>query len=254
MDCSTSLTHLPILPQLPRGLVFLLVVSLTLQLVLLVPALSQPILPALTLIPGRTHLRAAHLRRGRHMVSVPRWGRLLTNVLPRLCVRSSLLALLVQTSGWHALTPWSELVLLLPGLQVVLTLTWRTHTVPHRMPLARWNVRLQRLYQLILLLLTVSTLVHFLGGVPHVSPESFLSMALGVSATSTDDDTEIYIEPLTENQFPSFCAARSTFSGNPRMVLKKCYSCFSCGAYSSVEKPDRFSPKPRSRRPSGCPP
>jgi hypothetical protein len=199
MDCSTSLTHLPILPRLPRGLVLLLILSLILQIALLIPNLPQPVLPALTLIPGRIYLRVARLRRYRHTVSFPRWGRLLENVLPRLGVRSALLATLVQTSGWHALTPWSALVLVIPSVQTVLTLMSYAQLAPRA--ISKWNSRLQRLYQVVLVLLAASTLIHFLGYAPHTTPERFLSVALGVSATSSDDATEIYIEPLTENQY-----------------------------------------------------
>jgi hypothetical protein len=199
MDCSTSLTHLPILPRLPRGLVLLLIVSLILQLVLLVPRLPPTVLPALTLIPGHTPLRVVRFRRCRPRVSFSRWGHLFKKVLPRLCARSALLATLLQTSGWHTLTPWTELVLLIPSLQTVITVMSYTQHTPTA--ISPWNARLQRLYQLILLLLTVSTLIHFLGGIPHASPGNFLSVALGVSATSTDDEAEVYIDPLTENQF-----------------------------------------------------
>ncbi len=198
MDCSTSLTHLPILPRLPRGLVLLLILSLSLQLGLLAPRLPAPVLPALTLIPGHTHLRTARLRRGRHTVAVPRWGRLLAKVLPRLWVRSTLLAVLVQTSGWHTVTPWSELALLIPSVQTLLTLMRYAQPAPVRSP---GSACLQRLYQLIVGLLVVSTVLRLLGHVPSAPTGLGLPIALGISATSPDDETEIYIESLTENQF-----------------------------------------------------
>ncbi len=216
MDCSTSLTHLPIFPRLPRGLVFLLIVSLILQLTVLVPSLPQPVLPALTLCPGRPHLRATRLRRGQHTVYVPRWARLLANVLPRLCVRSALLALLVQISGWHAVTPWSNWVILLPSLQTLLNLRWHTQVASAPRTISVWNVRLQRVYQLVVGFLLVSTLGHRLGLLAPLLAGTVAPRAQRISATSADDETEIHIEPLTENQYHIVLRGAFHFFWEPR--------------------------------------
>ena len=53
MYCSTSLTQLPLWPRLPRGLVGLLILSLLFQTILPPTFASVPILPSLSLLPGR---------------------------------------------------------------------------------------------------------------------------------------------------------------------------------------------------------
>jgi hypothetical protein len=201
MDCNTSLTHLPIFPRLPRGLIFLLIVSLLLHLARPVLSLSQPVLPTVTLIPGHTCFRAARLRRGGRKVAGPQWKPLLANVLPRLCVRSALLATLLQTSGWHALTSWSDLVLLLPLLQALLTLTWHARIASAPPGMLHGSSWLHRTYQFIVAVLLVSTALHVLGPIQHTSGGLGLPMALGVSALSPDDETEIYIDPVAAGHF-----------------------------------------------------
>jgi hypothetical protein len=200
MDCSTSLTYLPILPRLPRGLVFLLILSLLLQIGLPWQTcfVNEFPLPALTSTPGRYHrYRVRRYSSQRATRYQPSWDAL-RKMLPRLCARSALLAVLLHTSGWLALTPWAETILCLPLLHTGLTWTRYLKPTPTPWGLTQWS---QRLYQLILLLLAVSTLIHFLGNVPHASPASFLSVALGVSATSTDGETEIHIDTLAEDRY-----------------------------------------------------
>ena len=225
---------MPIFPRLPRGLIFLLIVSLLLHLVVLVPGLPQPILPAVTLIPGRTYLRAARLRRGQHRVSFPQWGRLLVNVVPRLGVRSALLATLLQTSGWHALTSWSDLVLLLPMLQALLTLTWHTPITSAPPGMVYWSSGLQRVYQLVVGLLLVSTLEHGLGLFAPLLAGTIAPYAQPLSVTSSEDETEIYIESLTENQYHIVLRGAFHFFWEPqdsfeevllRLVLRRLRRC-----------------------------
>jgi hypothetical protein len=201
MDCSTSLTHLPMFPQLPRGLVFLLILSLIFQLTLVTPSSPQLVLPALILIPGRTHFRKRYLLHCPRPRSVARWKHLLTNQLPRLLARCVWLAVLLQTSGWHSLALWANLVLLLPGVKILFLLIGHTQVASTPRAISNWQAHLQRTYQLVVGLLLVSSLFHCLGPLQPTLLRLVLPMALGVSATSRDDQAEIYIDRLTDNQW-----------------------------------------------------
>jgi len=200
MNFNTSLTYLPIVPRLPRGLVILLILSLVLQLGLLTITLPHLVLPYLTFIPGRTHGLSARLHFRRHRVHPSRWWGRLANVLPRLGARSALLILLVHTSGWHALTPWADWVLLIPLAQTALTVLWHTQLAPAPTALVPWHSRLQRLYQLMVLFFLVSTLLQCLGSLPTLAAGTILPEARGVSATAPEDDTEVYIDPVSADQ------------------------------------------------------
>jgi len=198
MDCSTSLTHLPILPRLPRGLALILILSLLLHIGLpwQTHRVSELPLPVLTSAPGRHHRCRVYSRSApRRILYRPSWDAL-RKILPRLWARSALLTVLLYTSGWLALTPWAETILCIPLAQTWLTANFRVKPTQAHRVLTQWS---QRLYQLVVVLLAVSTLSHFLGGTPHTAPGSFLPVALGVSVTSTDDETEIHIDTLAED-------------------------------------------------------
>jgi len=140
----------------------------------------------------------------------------LTQVLPRLGARTALLALLVHTSGWHYFTPWVDLVLWIPLVQAVLTLTWRTQLVSAPAGLTRWHTRLQHLYQLVLLLLLGSTLVHGLGGFPLLAAGAVLPQTPAVSATSPEGDTEVSIDPVSADRFHLVLRGTFHFAWEPR--------------------------------------
>lgn len=216
MNSNPSLTYLPMLPRLPRGLVLLLILSLVLQLGLGATLLSHPTLPALTVSPGRAHGHSVRLRRPRQRAHRSRWWDTLTQVLPRLGVRSALLALLVHTSGWHDLTPWTDLVLLIPLVQTLLSLTWQTQRTSAPAALLSWHARLQRLYQLVLLLLLGSTLLCGLDRLPPLAVGAVLPKALGVSVTSPDDATEVSIDPVSADQWHIVLRGTFHFAWEPR--------------------------------------
>jgi len=118
MQCTTSLTHLPIVPRLPRALVFILIVSLLLHLypLLQTPFLNPGALPCLTLAAGRCHPCRVRGRMPRAL-TLPRssWDAL-RNIGTRLFARSVLLVVLLHSSGWLTLTPWTQTLLLIPLL------------------------------------------------------------------------------------------------------------------------------------------
>ena len=203
MQCSTSLTYLPICPRLPSGLVFICIFSLLLHLCpfLQTPSLNPSTLPYVTLAAGRWH--PCCKRRGTPrpmMLSGASWDAS-RNIGTRLFVRSAVLLVLLQTSGWLVLVPGTQIILLIPLLHTGLTLLFHTPSPQPYFTLAPWTLRPQRLYQLVLGFLLVSTLVHFVGSFANPLPSIFLPMALGVSATSSDDQAEIHIDQLAEDRY-----------------------------------------------------
>ncbi len=78
-------------------------------------------------------------------------GPFLVNQVPRLLARWGLIAVLLHTSGWLAISGWSASVLVIPGLQILGLLGTLGH--PSRsQPFTPgpWSRSLQRLYQLTL--------------------------------------------------------------------------------------------------------
>ena len=203
MQCSTSLFYLPIAPRLPRGLGVILILSLLLHLGLFLPMLSvHPLsLPTLTLAVSRYHRsrRREGALRGLTF-HLPSWE-MIRNIGTRFLARSALLVVLLHTSGWFTLTPETKISLVLPLVQMGLTLIVYTQSSQSHSTLSTWISRLQRLYQLVFVLLLMSTLIRFLGGLLKPSPGLFLPMMLGVSATSPDDEAEIHIDRLAEDQY-----------------------------------------------------
>ena len=189
MYCSTSLTQLPLWPRLPRGLVGLLILSLLFQTILPPTFASVPILPSLSLLPGRwrpIRSRATHRLFG--------W-RTTGKMGPRLVVRTTLLAILLHVSGWataNALT-WS--VLAIPVAQTLITLSvLRCPTAIGSQKCWPRLSRLQRGYQCLLIVLALSTLLQFLCRL-HSGPVGLYSLlGLSVSVTSLDHAAEICID------------------------------------------------------------
>ncbi len=203
MQCSTSLTYLPIIPRLPRGLGFILILSLLLHLC---PFLAtQPVyltpLPVLTLLVDRYHPCRMRGPVSNHFrVHCPSWDAL-RNIGTRLLARSALLSVLLHISGGLTLTPWTKIILLIPLLHAGLTLTGCAPAIPRQSTLSTWRLRLQRLYQLVFALLLVSTLLRYWGCCINASTGVFLPMALGVSATSPNDEAEIHIDVLDQDRY-----------------------------------------------------
>jgi len=186
MYCSTSLTQLPLWPRFPRGLVGLLILSLLFQTILPPTFTSVLILPSLTLLPGRWRTI-----RSRVTYRLFRWRAMGS----RLFVRMTLLAILLHLSGWATANVLTWSVLAIPFAQTLITLEvlrQPTSARPH-WPRA-WISCLQRGYQCLFILLTLSTLVQFLSRL-HPTPVSVFSLlSLSVSATSPDHAAEICIE------------------------------------------------------------
>ncbi len=203
MQCNTSLTYLPVVPRLPWGLGFILIVGLLLHLdvTLSLPPARSLSLPALTIAFARY---PACRRRGHtfrtFILHQPSWEAL-RSIGTRLLARSGLLVVLLQTSGWLTRVPETKSLLLIPLLHTGLTLLLHTQSTQPHSTLAAWILQLQRLYQLLVGFLLVSVLIRCLGGLHSPSAGLFLPMVLGVSATSPDDQAEIHIDLLEQDRY-----------------------------------------------------
>ena len=218
MHCSTSLTILPILPRLPRHLGLILILSLLLQIGRIPTTALLPVLPAFAIAPGRWHTirpqhRVAHRQSSWHAV----W-----KIIPRLLARALLLAILLHASGWATLTPLSWSVLAIPGLQTGGTLRRLMHpaSARHLTPWS-WSARFQRLYQLVLVLLLLSTLIRFLGCMDSASTGIVLPLGLSVAARAPHDETEIWIDHAAENQYHITLRGAFHFLWEPRDGFEK---------------------------------
>ena len=174
MHCSTSLEIKPMIPHLPRGLVLLLVLSLLVRACC--PALTaQPKwLPVIPVHQGGWQWRKI----GQWCMLRPRWCPLLL----RLLARCALLGVLLHTSGWVRVTPLSWVLLFLPTAQVLT----RGRSFARSKRLYTWRAHMQRLYQLTVLALVVSTLAHL---VCHLRPRPTgipFSVFLGTWRTQPD--------------------------------------------------------------------
>jgi hypothetical protein len=161
MQFSTSVKALPILP---RGLGLLLLLSFVGQLVgQAFPRATfvQPLPPiAAPRWEQRRWGKSARCRAPRRFAA---WRWLLPQV-PRLLARVSVLAVLLSSSGWPAVTRLSWGILLLPVGPLLLTAGLLTQPARlGRSQRVRWLARLQRLYQLTLALLLLSSLLRLLG-------------------------------------------------------------------------------------------
>jgi transposase-like protein len=186
MYCSTSLLFQPILPRLPRALAGLFIVSLLLY-VSHTGLPSEPWwLPPPPVTRGRCSCHQVHVRRRSAWYSV--------HLLPRLLARCALLALLLHRSGWLRATPFSAGLVLVPILHgATLALAYRGSPGARR-----WAPRLQRLYQLLLLVLLIRTLQPML----HArSTPLTLCMALGTWRVCADPDHELVLTQLDEQHY-----------------------------------------------------
>jgi hypothetical protein len=106
---------------------------------------------------------------------------------------------LLDTSGWLAFTPLSGWLLLLPLAQTLCALWLAAAPTPTPAELVRTqSATLQRLYQLTLVLLLGSSLLHLLSGIPGTPTVLGLPLALGAWVTRPDDATEIRITPTAQ--------------------------------------------------------
>jgi hypothetical protein len=137
-------------------------------------------LPAITLPSGRWYERPVR----RYCMPAIRWAPLLARLLAR-CV---LLSILLDTSGWLRVTPLSWGVLLLPAAQIL---------TRKRMP--RWANGLQRLYQLLLVALLVSTLGQLLRLLYAKATAIPCAVFLGTWRTQLDEETELAVTKVDEN-------------------------------------------------------
>ena len=195
MHCSTSLTQLPLLPRLPRGLVSILILSLLLHTLPLLTFQPVGILPSFTITTGRWQPLCSRAHGRRYTLHFPSAWRLMGRMLPRLIVRLTLLTILLHASGWAAASALTWSVLIIPVVQTLLTMEVLKHpTSAHLQWFHPWRSRLQRVYQSLLVLLVLSAVLQGLNHL-HATPGGLLSLVgLSVSARSPDDAAEIRIE------------------------------------------------------------
>ncbi len=200
MYCSTSLTQLPVLPRLPRGLVGLLILSLLLHTCPLFTIQPIGILPSFTINQERSLcLRVRRRRAKRDLLTT---GRLMTCLLSRLLVRLSLLALLLHLSGWTAVNPLAGSLLIIPMVQALLTVMASMRVIAAPRPSAwSWNSSLQRGYQGLLIVLLLSAVLHGLSHLHGLPGGGGLLMGLSVSVLSADHATEIKMEQDTPTRY-----------------------------------------------------
>ncbi len=199
MQFSTSIRSIP---TLPRGLVLILLLSLVGQL----GGPAVPHSPFAQPLPPIAAPQWLTRRRGRPIVRRFRRrclsGRWLVQHAPRLLAREILLAVLLHASGWPSVTRLSWGILLLPVGQLVTTV-WLVTQPPHsgRGQVVHWLGRLQRLYQLTLGLLLLSSLLHLLGHPLSALAGVGLPVGVGDGVPSAADDTEIRVIAQGEHHF-----------------------------------------------------
>lgn len=154
MHCSIAFPAIGFPLRWPRALVMLVLSGLLLHASGLVqnPTANAWLVPTLSTVRGRKPIRRWRARR---RARVCRQTRLrCAAFVSRGLWRSALLSGLLLCSGWAARTPGSWLVLLLPLLHTLtLSLHYSAPLWSQRLRLPQWSARLQRLYQLTLVLL-----------------------------------------------------------------------------------------------------
>ena len=201
MHCSITVGIIPIVLRLPRTLALLFLVSLLWQTVQPLPASVRLELPPLPIgsIPSHPWRRR---RCATSRTQSPEAWPFLWNSVLRLGSRETLLFLLLYTSGGLPLFPLSASALALPvGLTLLAFWRWRHPASVRGERLRVWTNRLQRLYQLVLVCLLLSTLVQLLGSVHPASTGMVFPIFLGTWATRPDDESEIRIATTKENRY-----------------------------------------------------
>jgi hypothetical protein len=160
MHCSIALPAIGFALRWPRGLVILVLIGLLLHASGLVqsPPAHAWWVSAISSVRGRKPSRRWRARRRGRLCQQTR--RRYAAWLSRGLWRSALLAGLLLCSGWAARTPGSWLLLLLPLLHTLsLSLNDAAPLWSQRLRWQPWSARLQRLYQLTLVLLLCLSLL-----------------------------------------------------------------------------------------------
>ena len=196
MQFSTSAQSLPILP---RGLVLVLLLSFVGQLGGQAVPSAQPLPPLAAPRWEQRRRRRLTVRRFRRRFHSWRW---LVGQLPRLLARMSLLAVLLSTSGWPAVTRLSWGIVLLPIGPLLLTAGLLTQPArPGRSQWVCWLARLQRLYQLTLALLLLSSLLRLVGHPLSALAGGALPLGGSEWVPSAEADTDIRVTTQGEQHF-----------------------------------------------------
>ncbi len=198
MYCSTSLTQLPVLPRLPRGLVGVLILGLLFHTLPLLPSQPPALLPCLTVTPGRCW-SSRRCRNTRFSFSS---GWVLRRLSPRLLVRLIVLASLLHLSGWTAMTPLAWSLLIIPVAQAfTAVMALRCFTAAPRRAAWSWTSSLQRGYQGLLFVLLLSALQHGLSHHHGLPGGGWSLMGLSVSVLSADHAAEITLAQDTPTRY-----------------------------------------------------
>ena len=194
MHCSTNSPTSPIIPRLPHVCAFLAIVCLLVRTSHPITVTQRLWLPAITMPSGHWYRRSCVTggKRKAHHLCVPavRWAPLLA----RLLARCALLGVLLYTGGWNRVTPLSWGVLLVPVAQIVAHLT-----TPRRV--RWWGNALQRLYQLLLVALLVSTLCQLLRHLYAGLTSMPCAVFLGTWRTQPDEETEISVTTIDKDRY-----------------------------------------------------
>jgi hypothetical protein len=200
MHCSTNLQISPIIPRLPRALTWLLILSLLVRTSHPIVITRRLWLPVITMPSGHWYRRKVR----RYGGPTVRWAPLLARLLAR-CV---LLGVLLYASGWVRVTPLSWGVLLLPVTQILARKFMLREVQPKRV--RRWVNSLQRLYQLLLVALLVSTLGQLLRHLYASATVLPFSVFLGTWRTQPDEETELSVTTVDPDRYQ--VSLRGTFS------------------------------------------
>ena len=244
MQVSTSAQSLPILPR-GRGLVLRLIRRA-------VGRPGCPYRPAAAPARGpaleQRRRRRLTVRRFRRRFHSWRW---LVGQLPRLLARMSLLAVLLFTSGWPAVTRPSSGIVLLPIGPLLLTAGLLTQPArPGRSQWVCWLARLQRLYQLTLGLLLLSSLLRLVGHPLSALAGGALPLGGSEWVPSAEADTDIRVTTQGEQHFE--VTLRGTFQliWEPRDGFEKWLLVCLYAAATAWARPSPGSRRPRWPRPS----
>jgi hypothetical protein len=199
MHCNTPWEFVPVLP---RGLALILILGLLLQTSGWGATLLRTPLPLLSITSARWQKFGRRRRFARRMAHAFPFGQFTATQIPRLLARWTLLGVLLHTSGWLAFSIWSGSVWLIPLVQI-LHASWAlcmpSSTTPAR--IRHRAADLQRLYQLTLVLLGLSSLLQLLYHL-HPAPSTVVfPLALTTWVTHPDDETEIRITTTNEKNY-----------------------------------------------------
>jgi transposase-like protein len=213
MHCNTCLEILPFPPRLPRALVSLLILSLLLQTGYPLTITQPERIPLPTLAYTHWRGRPGRVRR-QHRLPLPRGLWVLRHSVPRALARSMLLAVLLYANGW-TLTPVANLLLLLPAAQC-LTVSLAL-VAPHSVRTQAYSNgarNLQRLYQLTLVVLVLSTLTHLWHAIP--ARGLVFPLLMGGWVLRPDEATELSVTSRAENHYTVILRGAFTLVWEPR--------------------------------------